>query len=187
MAWSLTRLRPDNQQAVDLALMAAGRALYLANHFERKCKFVLRIANLETALIGSPQMPFADALASVAKDKWLGPTILDLSSFPPVSADQAEALDAAKDARNFIAHEGALFGPLHTRETHIRSHLGKLRASVVALAHGDDIVSGWVYDIEEKHDSGFRFPDYVHTVEEWVFGECAPNISLKRTNQSLRD
>lgn len=171
MAWSLTRLSPDNQQAVDLALMAAGRALYLANDFERKCKFVLRVANLETSLIRSPEMSFADFLASVAKDKSLGITILDLSSFPEVSSTQAEVLHAAKNARNFIAHEGALFGPLHARETHISSHLRKLRASVVALAKGDDIVSGWVHDIEEKHDSGFRVPDYVLAIEEWVFGE----------------
>ena len=46
MGWSLSHLQHSNPALVDQALLSAGKALYLANAFESKCRFVLRIANL---------------------------------------------------------------------------------------------------------------------------------------------
>jgi hypothetical protein len=108
----------------------------------------------------------------LAKDKLLGQTIAVLKNFPPVSADDVAALEKARDARNFIAHEGAYFGPLHAKRKSILEHLGKLRGAVAKLAKGDDVVSRWVYEIEEKEvPSRALMSNYVELVDQWVFGE----------------
>jgi len=179
MGWSLTKLEPKHPDLINFALLAAGKALFLANHFEAKCKFVLRIANLDSYMEGYSTASFTDAIAALAKDKLLGPTISDLKSFPPVSQDDAAALDLAKDARNFIAHGGAYFGSLQVGDQNILKHLEKLRAHVAGLAKGDDIVSRWVYEIEEKDSPAGLMTGYSTAIDNWVFGGGAPNNSFK--------
>lgn len=50
MGWSLDYLKPSEPQLLDALFLSAGRALHLANAFESKCQYVLRMANLaETA------------------------------------------------------------------------------------------------------------------------------------------
>lgn len=102
----------------------------------------------------------------------LGGAIADLKSFPYVEKEQVEALEAARDARNFIAHEGALLGPLSSmRCEQIQAHLLKLRTAVDDLALGENIVSKWVYEIERQEGPPVNFAaQYPLMVRKWVFG-----------------
>ena len=173
MGWSLSpNLPARDPEAVDAALMAAGRALYLANGFEMKCRFVLRTANLATYVESHPEATFADALATLARQKCLGPTIAELKPLPGVEPDEFPLLDKACEARNFIAHEGAAFGYVFSvSAARIGEHLEKLRSAVVNLARGDSLVSRWVYEIEEKEPAPLDVElDYPVVAEAWVFG-----------------
>ncbi|MFI5173699.1 MAG: hypothetical protein ACHQKY_02500 [Terriglobia bacterium] len=174
MGWSLSNhLQPCDPAAVDAALLAAGKALYLANAFESKCRYVLRIANLVSFLDAHPGAGLDDAIASLARDKFLHPTIEGLKTFPIVKENEVELLDKARDARNFIAHEGGAFGDIfYAREPHIREHLDRLRKAVIDLAGGDNIVSRWVYEIDEKEPAPLGMMlSYPALVEQWVFGD----------------
>lgn len=174
MGWSVgSHIPARDPEAVDAALLAAGKALYLANAFESKCRFVLRIANLVSFVDEHPGSGLDDAIASLARDKLLHPTLEELKSFPIVKDDEADLLDEARVARNFIAHEGADFGYVFSAtEAQLNEHLDELRQAVVNLAQGDSIVSRWVYEIEEKEAAPLGIVlSYPTLVEEWVFGD----------------
>jgi hypothetical protein len=53
---------------IDEILLAAGKALYLANQFESKCKFVLSVADAEETLKDDPVLSLGE-LAS--NPSWL--------------------------------------------------------------------------------------------------------------------
>ncbi|MGH9426304.1 MAG: hypothetical protein ACRD2L_08380 [Terriglobia bacterium] len=121
MGWSLSHLPPPGPELVYAALMAAGKALYLANAFESKCRFVLHIAQLELHIETNPGATLPDAIASLSKEKLLGPTVAKLRLFPEVTSEDVALLEKARDARNFIAHDGAAFGYMfHVREKHLQ-------------------------------------------------------------------
>lgn len=94
-----------------------------------------------------------------------------LRSFPTVNVDEAVMLEKARDARNFIAHEGAAFGYVFAaKEQQIRQHLTKLRTAVSDLAKGDNVVSQWVFEIEEKDPvPASMAASYPVLVDTWVF------------------
>jgi len=171
MGWSLSHLPPSEPELVNAALIAAGKALYLANAFESKCRFVLKIAQLDSYLEQHPGTTLPDAIASLSRQKLLGPTIAQLGSFPEVNSDEIVLLEKARDARNFIAHEGAAFGYVFgVRERQIREHRKKLRVAVSDLAKGDNVVSRWVYEIEEKEPAPVSTAaNYPVMVDTWVF------------------
>jgi hypothetical protein len=168
---SLSLRQPLEPELCDAVLFAAGEALYIANAFEEKCKFVLRIANLEAFVVNKAGVSLTEAFASIAKDKMLHSTLVDLGKFPQVTPDDLAALEKAKDGRNFIAHEGALFGMVWLApKREIEEHVEKLRNAVRALAEGDNVVSGWVYEIEEKERPPVMFVSgYPDMVQSWVF------------------
>ena len=146
MGWSLSLGQPREPELCDAVLFAAGKALYIANVFEEKCRFVLRIANLESFVLNKPEASLVEGIAALAKDKMLHSTLIDLSKFPQVKPADLAALEKAKDGRNFIAHEGALIGRVwDARRRDIEEHIEKLRKAVRALAEGDNVVSGWVF------------------------------------------
>lgn len=76
MGWSLSSHMPiRDPEVVDAALLAVGKALYLANAFESKCRFVLRIANLTSYIEAHPEAKLDGAVASLARDKLLRPIL----------------------------------------------------------------------------------------------------------------
>jgi len=89
-----------------------------------------------------------------------------------VTEDQLEALVKAKDARNLIAHEGVDIGPLYSvKPKYILEVLQRLRLAVADLAVGDNIVSTWIYYIEEPGEPVPRIRStYLDLVDRWVFG-----------------
>ncbi|MFD6342290.1 hypothetical protein [Streptomyces sp. NPDC060131] len=49
MSWSLTLLKPREPELPDALFLSVGRALHLANAYEDKYQYMLRIDNLITA------------------------------------------------------------------------------------------------------------------------------------------
>ena len=170
MGWSLAYSVPEEPQLIEEFLLAVGKCLYLASAFEEKCKCVLRAAKIATTYEEHDDDAAAMVLAKAMRDKLLAPTIADLKAFFQV--EDIAVLERAKDARNFIAHESANIGPLHHASApHIHQRLARLRTELEALAAGDNLVSAWVYEIEEKEPApqGIKaaYPDWIRN---WVFG-----------------
>lgn len=103
----------------------------------------------------------------------LGRTIGELKDFPIMDEGDVAILKRAKDARNFIAHEGARLGPLFSVSAErLRTQAVQLRLKLRALAAGDNLVSSWLYEIEERMPAPSRIRDaYASWIESWVFGE----------------
>ncbi|MFD8321632.1 hypothetical protein [Kitasatospora purpeofusca] len=174
MGWSLGYLKPTQPELLDMLFLSAGRALHLANAFESKCKFVLRTGNLVKAFEADPVAALQDSIAALPPDKMLGPTLRDLGDRLAHSTSwNVDVLDAARAARNFIAHEGSNVGDIHAVDARqILGHTAQLRAAVSDLARGDNIVSLWVFGIEEPRASspGHLIDAYPSMVDTWVFG-----------------
>jgi hypothetical protein len=171
MGWSLDYLKVKEPELLDEFFLAIGKALYLASAFERKCRWVLRVVKLTEQ---SGDVSAVRALAAAMKDKLLGPTLNDMKAFPDFSADDIALLERAKDARNFIAHESAYIGPLSSvTAKDIHEELDRLRHALAALTAGDNLISRWVYVLEnmgeEPAPRGIQ-EDYPRWVEQWVFG-----------------
>ena len=177
MGWSLDYVPIREPELLAQFFSAAGKALYLATAFEAKCRYVLRIAKLAHRYQETGDASATMALAEVLKDRMLCATIKELKGFSEIEAADIDLLEKAKGARNYIAHECAGFGPLSgVSAKSIHEQLGRLREQVVVLAAGDNVVSRWVYEIEEKEAAPREIQDtYVLRVEEWVFGELLTN------------
>jgi hypothetical protein len=174
MGWSLSVLRERGPELLAALFQSAGRALHLANAFEAKCTYVLRIANMVELAEGDPVLTLQELIANLPADKMLGPTLKDLAAHQPLLPQaEAEVLSKAREARNFIAHEGVSLGPAWSADSErILKQATRLRTAVTDLAAGDNIVSTWVCAIEEPHE---RIPmefaeSYPGMVDRWVFG-----------------
>ncbi|MGW4526950.1 hypothetical protein [Amycolatopsis sp. NPDC004378] len=172
MSWSLSYQSVRNPELVDALLLAAGKALYLANAFEEKCKYVLRMSNLAEAIEADPVLTLEQAVAALPTEKMLGGTIRDILR-RDVGGERSMAtlLDEARTARNFIAHEGAAVGTIWgLRRQRVVQHTTLLRSAVGDLATGDNLVSTWCYEIDEREPAPEMFKaDYPAMVDEWVF------------------
>ncbi len=184
MGWSLNCRDNPNDDLLDELFLAAGRSLYVANSFESKCKYVLRIAKLADTYDKTADADAVWALAQTLSDKLLGPTLKEMATFPAFSEADIAHLTAAKDARNYIAHQaadvGCLFSPVTAR---VIEKMDTLRENIKALAAGDNIVSSWVYEIEEKQPSPVVMKsEYPQRLVDWVFGHV--NVHNKSMHRS---
>lgn len=151
---------------------ATGRALFAAQEFEHRCRDLLRFLNLVEIYDSATDDPLDSLIARVPKDKLLGQTIVDLKRHRAFNdEDTTEILKAAKDARNFIAHESARFNPVGRRRDVVERIEHELRPKLRDLAVGDHIVSEVLLAIEDR-ESAFgiswireRYPDIL---ESWV-------------------
>lgn len=191
MSFSLSHFPAENPDLVDAVLLAAGKALHIANAFESKCRFVLRYFRLRGFYEANPSGDYDEAMAIVLRDKMLAKTIEEMGGFPIITPTDVKALEDAKDARNFIAHEGAAFGRIwEATERGLYLHLELLRAEVGKLARGDLIASRWTYFIEEKSAYSHSMDNYPDQIDAWIFGwwdgsipAAPPKLSL---NERLR-
>jgi hypothetical protein len=172
MAWSLGYLPPREPELLDDFFLAAGKCLYLANAFEKKCRWLLRFAELAHYLKDSGDFDASLDLVNAIKNKMLHATIGDLKKFAPFKPEDLVLLERARDARNFIAHEGAALGHLSSVSAEqVHEKLAHLRREVEALALGDNLVSCWLYEIEEKEPAPAAIKEaYPRWVDQWVFG-----------------
>lgn len=129
-----------------------GRALVLAQNFEANCKFVLMTIELGkafeaqrfTSLEGA--RPFVDELLQLM----LGSAVPRFRQLGEISEANVATLVAAKDARNYVAHEGASALLAGSRGKKLAERIERLEREIVALAQGDSIVARWSYEIQEK-------------------------------------
>ncbi|MFE4832194.1 hypothetical protein [Streptomyces sp. NPDC056672] len=173
MSWSLTLLKPREPELLDALFLSVGRALHLANTYEDKCQYVLRIGNLITAHQGDAAMTFEEAVASVPADKLLGGTLHGLASHAMGRTMDMDTLHKARQARNWIAHEGASIGDIWSVDRdRILQQAVELRTAVTDLTLGDNIISQWCHSLAEPHDPPPTdwINGYPDAVDTWVFG-----------------
>lgn len=163
---------------IDEILLATGKALYLANGFESKCTYILRVANLADILQDDPVITLERAASLMPSKERLANTLRKLFNRADVSIPQEDVilLEKARKARNSIAHEGAgAIGELWSYDLPCKFEaLRKLHAMVVDLAKGDGIVSSWVYRIEEPREPMPSVVDQARWIENWVFSHIPP-------------
>ncbi|MFZ3497191.1 hypothetical protein ACODT5_28875 [Streptomyces sp. 5.8] len=172
MSWSLSRFAPPDPELLDALFLAVGRALHLANAYEDKCQYVLRIGNMITAQQADPLLTLDEMIVAAPADKMLGGTLHGLASHPMGVTMDMDTLHKAREARNFIAHEGASIGYIWSaRREAILEHAVKLRAAVADLAAGDNLISQWCHGLEEPHASQPTdwIAAYPTVVDAWVF------------------
>ena len=172
MSWSLSHQSVRNPELADAFLLAAGKALYLANAFEGKCKYVLRMFNLVEAIDADPVLTLEQAIAALPQDKMLGGTLQNILRRSVGDDSSTSALlDKARSARNFVAHEGAAVGAIwDLRKKTIVQSTSLLRSAVGDLAAGDNVVSSWCYEISEREPAPQMLKAaYPAMLDEWVF------------------
>ncbi|GII67370.1 hypothetical protein Skr01_74550 [Sphaerisporangium krabiense] len=189
MSWSLSRLKPREPELLDATFLSAGRALYLANAFESKCQFVLRISNLIAVVQDDPVLSLQEAISSLPGEKMLGPTLKELTqhALGGFNSEDIDVLDKARKARNFIAHEGVAIGAMWAaRSNQILDHMLRLRAAVTDLAHGDNIISQWCHGIEEPKGPlpSFFIEAYPTMIDNWVFGHFGELLDVLGSGDS---
>jgi hypothetical protein len=173
VGWLLTGKREDRDAVFDEFFLVIGRALYIATGFEMKCRYILRLWRLLEEVRETGDFSASLELVAKLKGRTLGRTIDGLRGVEGVKPEDIPVLERARDARNFIAHESADVGRLYMLSPRkMEQRLGELRAQLDALAPGDDLVSRWVYEIEEKEPAPrWLMPDYASLMQRWVFGE----------------
>ncbi|GEM_PF-1740367 len=157
---------------------AAGRSLFVCQHFESTCKDIVAWLCLAKALT-EDQFEFLD---DAHKDYvltllklFLGKSIERLGEdHPDIPAADIDTLKAAASSRNYICHDLLLdhihtgFGRHYVRHWDERLH----RERVVALAQGDYLVSRWSYEFHEKESGALIGREgYVERVVQWVFAD----------------
>jgi len=172
MGWTLDNQPLKQPDLLDELFRITGKALYFASAFEAKCRFIIRVINLTDYHEKGGDIFDTEAVTAVLKAKLLGKTIGDMSKFPDFDATDIEVLERAKDARNFVAHESANIGwPLSiVSARHIHEHLARLRQETEALAAGDNLMSLWVFKVQEKEPAPPGIQQaYPQWVQEWIF------------------
>lgn len=170
--WSLDYQGANNLPRIEEFLLAVGKALYLATAFESKCRGILQIARLIRNLKeASDDFDAALELTRAMRDKLLADTIRQLATFSELKAADVAVLDRARPARNFIAHEIADLGPLSGVSTNVLSdRTARLRSELAILVEGDNLVSRWIFEIEEKRPAPRGIQEqYPGWVSGWVF------------------
>jgi hypothetical protein len=85
MGWTLSYLPPNEQELVDAFLLSVEKALCIANGFESKCKYVLRVITLTDAVQAGTDIHAAGELARKIQEKLLGETIRLIGSSPEIT------------------------------------------------------------------------------------------------------
>lgn len=168
-------------------LETLGRALAVAQHFETCCKDIVKMFEIVVGLRADQLLNLDDIrLASerlVVELRHLGTAIRRASGLPVSEPHEVAILIGANDARNYIAHEAGLAplsfpprppAPDLARFLPKRHHFPldlnpeRLRAEVVALAAGDNLVSVWSYEFYEGQRTPFGTNSYADKVTSWV-------------------
>ncbi len=170
MGWTL-HFQPIRNSRADDALLTLGRALYISNAFEDKCRYVLRMINLVEKIRSDPVLELEEAIAQAPKDTMLDPTLQSVGQLLPVAGEQAEVLAGARRARNYIAHEGGLFSIHSEANADLCERLELLRRAVRDLAVGDNLMSGWMFQITDWKEPAPKMliAAYEGVVDRWVF------------------
>jgi hypothetical protein len=181
VTWSIDVRRPAELPATSRYLARVGRALFLASMFEEQCKSFLTLVEIfkRAELLESDA---ALALEHSLKKKRLAEAIAKFVDITRVKQEHVDALHKARLARNWIAHEAALLGPLSTvSSTTLVEQTKELRTQVDLLVAGDMIVSVWADAAERGRNAGestlhIIYPDLAAS---WVMHGKLPVAKLQ--------
>ena len=172
MPWLLGCLPPREPELLDYFFTVLGKALYVSNAFEFRCRELLGFARFANACQLTGDFDATVQLVAAMKEQMLARTLAGLDNAMPIKPEDIELLERSKNARNFIAHEGGRIGHIWSAtEQDINAQLELLRVEVKALAEGDNVVSGWQYGIQNKESAPSGTCElYPAALEEWIFG-----------------
>ncbi len=152
----------------DQWLQTSGRALLLAQHFEKCCIFVA--GSIQLVEDNASDHDFESSFSRIQKLLLSGAINRIHRSLLGIP-EHTELLECARDARNYIAHEISLFC-IRNGPTDILKMMPQLTKKVGDLALADSLVSWWAHLIEEKEDAisyeDFQF--YPLELTKWVLG-----------------
>ncbi len=173
MAWLIGYDSIKEPVLIDKFCLIVGKALCLASDFESKCEFVYKAIKLNSEL-DEEDPKLLDSMQRLLKKLEyysLGKMITDLQNLKITQGD-VMLIERAKDARNYIAHEGALLGLLsEVNANDIEKKLLHLRREISFLIKGDNLISSWVYEIEDKEPAPSEIQRlYPKWIKKWVFG-----------------
>lgn len=187
MPWSVSA-EPSPEWA-DPVLLTVGRATYIAQNFENNCKDLrkgLRFGKQLMGLVDVEPDRVREALDEIVDEladrrfTVLGNAVKQLVEDHPdvFSTDAKSILLAAKEARNWIAHEGARFNIRRPDPSDAVDCLRELLPNVRALAVADELVARVKWETEESNDPEADGPplevgNYELLVERWVFKPVA--------------
>lgn len=185
MPWTLSRREAEEPELVEAFLLAIGKALCLANNFEARCDHYLKV------------IAFTDSMRDGGKKNEVLKALQKVNALPlaqkvrgiHVSGDIGESdlaiLNRARESRNFIAHESACIGELHSaRKEFLLKRMADLYPHVVAVARGDNLTSQWEYEVCERESAPSHFTaSYVDEVTTWVFGDFLALVRMP-TNEA---
>ena len=170
MGWSLEHRSLQESQFIDSYFLAIGKALYLATEFEGKCLYILQL--LTILQIYKRTKDASLSLSQTVKSRFLNKTITGLSKSSLVKKKHLDVLHQAREARNYIAHESGKIGPLFSvTPKEVRGYLKRLQGSIDDLANGDNLVSTWIYEIENKEPAPSFQRLYPKMIRRWIFGK----------------
>ena len=185
MSWTLSLRIPDNEPLLERYFVALGKALCIGSNFEEKCIHVMRVQRIENAIReGGDPKEASGQWADLKKKTRLHNAIQEIVSDPTTTQQQSDALDAARLARNFVAHEsGSMDEVWHVPDYEVYARLRALMPKVREIAEGENIVSIWTYQITEGDPAPASFAaGYVDQVLEWVFGDLRKEALNAETN-----
>ena len=172
MPWSLSYREYEPSKNLDQFLQKVGRCLYIGSTFEWKCRILAELIQvLDETQRGTP-IDAAGALVEGLKRANLNSNIQRLrNSFPNLEAGM-DALDEARKARNWIAHDAARFGPLDSiSDQDIEERDAELARQILPLLRGDAVISRWAYVVTERNTSSTEVEvDYEARLLRWVAG-----------------
>lgn len=171
MAWMLDLKPVSHERATDLLLML-GKITRLGWDFEQKVKYIAHMSQLVQGVQDNPDMGLEEIIDSLRDGKYV-PLARMITSFGESIGADLEVLHAAREARNALIHEGGEFplrGRMPADTSQITKWLEKMRLHVRHLAAGENLVSSWVYSMDEREaPNRFLTDGYVQSVDEWVF------------------
>lgn len=176
MGWTVGFADSPTRSGLDRYLLSLGKALYIASEFEGKCHFVLRVGRLAEYVSGHETIDLDSfwEFAGNQKDPPLGRAIDSIEMLAKVKPTRAHLLNKGRKARNHIAHQAGRLGRLNARDEHfLGSRTLELQEHVACLLAADNVVSQWVYGIEEKHEPlpQVLVASYEERMLAWVFPE----------------
>lgn len=175
--WIDTTIEDKN---VEQYLSSVGRAMYLCRNFETNFKTALVWLDLATAHKAGKLPLSKEALMKSYADKFLsqmlGHSVRRLKEEFHPSEYTLDTLNTAKDSRNVIVHD-ATSAIMNAKVETIKSSAIMLHKHVVNVAEGDNIVSAWHYEIQNKKQPTNKMTtSYIDDVVEWVFKPLESNL-----------
>jgi len=175
--WIDTTIEDAN---VEQYLSTVGRAMYLCRNFETNFKTAIVWLDLATAHKAGKLPLSKETLMKSYADKFLsqmlGHSVRRLKEEFHPSEYTLETLNTAKDSRNVIVHD-ATSAIINAKPETIKKAATMLHEHVVKVAVGDNIVSAWHYEIQNKKQPPQKMTaSYVEDVVEWVFKPLSSDL-----------